>query len=81
MPKEGTATIQNNTAKKITQFIWIVVGGQYGGSIITYTSANQIYNVAHIMYKRIIEDFYEENPQKEVLQQCIKLQKGLTMLF
>ena len=33
------------------------------------------------MYKRKIEELYEENPQKEVLQQCIRLQKGLIVLF
>ena len=27
------------------------------------------------------EDFYEENPQKEVLQQCIRLQEGLIASF
>lgn len=60
---------------------WKIVGGQYEGSKSTYTSTNQIYNEAHTMYDRKMEDFYEEIPQKEVLQQCIRLQKGLTTLF
>ena len=68
MPKEGAIAIQNKSTQKIMQTIPIYAGEKYDGSLITYTSANQVYNKAHTMYKRKIEDLYEEIPQKEVLQ-------------
>ena len=44
------------------------VGGQYGGSIMSYTSENQNYIEAHESQNRKQETYTERNPQKEVLQ-------------
>ena len=40
-----------------------------------------MYKMAHKMYNRKYKSPIEENPQKEVLQPCIKTRKSLTTLF
>ena len=76
MPKEGAAAIQNNYAQKIMQFSPKYAGDQYNGSLITYTSENQVYNRAHSMHKRKMENFDEETLNNEVLQQSISCKKA-----
>ena len=76
MAKERTATKQKQHYWKIMQFSPIFVGDQYNGSLITYTSENQVYNMAHTLYKRKMENFDEETLKNEVLQQCINYKKA-----
>ena len=81
LPKEGTATIQKNATQKITQFQVEVLRGQYDSSKISYTMIDQIYNGAHLVYKRKMETFMKKNPLKEVLQQYISLQSLDKVIF
>ena len=56
-------------------------GCQYGDLSNLFMAEKKMYNMAHQMHNMKYKPPIEENPQKEVLQPCIKTGKGFTLLF